>query len=262
MNEEIIKTLKMLGFSPQESEIYLTILALGTPSVTEIAKKISRARNAVYFHIRNLKEKGLVSETRIGKRQHYVALPPTEFVKKITNITTEFESFIPQIKILNSLQRETPIIEITESRQGYIKIYKEISLLPNGSVFRVMEGKQALELELGILTQNEWKSFFSTIVKKGISTKAIFTSECKKVPPRFLSKENQELLTKRFWELKTISNKTLAMQQLMYIYNDKVAFLFPNSSLVVTISHKGIADILAASFDALYSLAGKKDVWS
>jgi len=38
---------------------------------------------------------------------------------------------------------------------------------------------------------------------------------------------------------------------------NKIAILFPETALVMTITHQGIADILAATFDALHGFGEK-----
>ncbi len=261
MNTAAIQLLGQFGFSDQEAEVYLVVLALGSASVTEVAKKIGKARNAIYFHIRNLREDGLISETRSGRRQRYVALPPAQLVERFARLTTEFQSLVPQIAVSGSGEQEAPIIEMAESRKAYLNIYKELSLLPAGSLFRVLEGKTALQHELGLLTQNEWESFFTRLIQRNIKTRSLFTAECKGAPARTLSKENVGLLAQRKWEVKFVPEKVLAAQQLMFLYGDKVAFLFPDASLVITIRHPGIAKVLIASFDALYHFAGKESKW-
>ena len=261
MNNAPAHLLSRFGFSEQEAEVYLVVLALGSASVTEIAKKVGKARNAIYFHIRNLKEDGLLSETRAGKRQRYVALSPTRLAERFAQLTAEFQSLVPQIATLSSAEKEIPIINIAESRKSYLNIYKEVSLLPDGSLFRVLEGKQALQHELVLLTQSEWRSFFTSLIQKKIKTRGLFTAECKHVPAQTLSKENAGLLAQREWGVKFVPKKMLAAQQLMCLYGDTVAFLFPDASLVVTIKHPGIVGVLSASFDALYHFAGKEGGW-
>ena len=73
-------------------------------------------------------------------------------------------------------------------------------------------------------------------------------------PSTHLNKENQELLAKRIWQLRILPENVFPMQKLAFIYGDKVAFLFPEESLVKTIQHKGIAHIFTSMFDALFAL--------
>ena len=124
--------------------------------------------------------------------------------------------------------------------------------MPEGSVFRVLEGKEGLKDELVLLSEEEWRTFFSRIVERKIKTLGLFTEEGLETPSKILDKENMKILQKRIWDLRTLPKLVLPIQNLSLIYGDKVAFLFPETALVVTIKHKGISDFLAATFDGLF----------
>ena len=259
MEQEITLILSHFGFSEQEIEIYLSSLALKSPTVTQIARKVQKGRTAVYFHIRNLQEKGLLLESRKANKQIYTALPPTEFANKIDSWVRDFKNLVPRLESLQMVEQESPTVELTESKLGYWKIYDEISLMPIGSDFRVLQGKKSLETELTLLTEEQLGLFFNRIIQNDIGTIGIFTKETFDISKRAMSQKNYELMQKRRWDLKTLPKKVLDMQQLMFLYNNKVAFLFPETAMVMTIRHKGIYNTLVATFDALHKLADKTD---
>jgi sugar-specific transcriptional regulator TrmB len=250
----ISEILLHFGFNEQQAEIYQAILKLGQATVTEIAKKSGRKRTVTYFHIKNLIEKGALKQTREGRVLKFVAVKPDELAQQFDRWTTDFKSIVPQLKALKKIDQETPLIEVTDSKRGYYRIYDEISSLPIDAEFRVIEGKEALVSELSLLSPDQWKMFFERIVRRGIVTKGLFTDATLNTPSTHLNKENQELLTKRIWQLKVLTENVFPMQKLAFIYGDKVAFLFPEESLVTTIQHKGIAHIFIAMFDALFAL--------
>jgi len=255
MNDKLKENLKHFGFTDQETEVYLTVLSLGKASVTQIANKLDKGRTAIYFHIKNLQDKGILKETRVGKRQHYTALPPDQLMNNIESWASNLQELIPQIEVAKVIERETPMVEVTDSRQGYVNLYRELGALSEGQDFRVLEGKQAMEMELDLMSEKELRRFLRALVKKNIGTHALFTVEARKVPGKTMSKENLELFKQRRGEVRTLTEKQLTMQQLMFVYGNKVAYLFPDTSLVVTITHQGIADAMRATFDALYSFA-------
>jgi len=246
------QVLEKFGLSADEAQIYTAVLSLEDPGVSDIAKNIGKQRTATYFHIRKMVDKGFLKETMIGKSLHFVATPPHELARLFDRWTTDFKSLVPQLEALKVIAKEVPIIEVKESKQGYFDIYDEISSMPEGSSFRVVEGKEALEEELTLLSDEQWHTFFARIVDRNIKTIGLFTEEAICVPARKLSKKNRELLHKRDWELRTLTENKFPMQKLFFIYDDKIAFLFPESSLVVTIKHKGIAQIMTAMFDGIF----------
>jgi predicted transcriptional regulator len=246
-----------LGRSAIEAETYLAALSLGSGSAAEIAKQTAHGRTKIYFHIKNLVSDGLLKESRKGQHQIFIPLPPRELADLVSKWATSLRGLVPQLESMQKANIATPIIEVSESKAGYFKVYDEISSMPKGSSFRVLQGKKSLEEELTLLDQESWNTFFSRIVDNNIKTNGLFTKECWNVPRQMLSTENFSRMQKRIWNLTIMPESVLNVQQLMFIYENKVAFVFPDIALVMTITHQGIADLLAASFDALHSFGEK-----
>lgn len=259
MEQEIYTILTHFGFSEQEIEVYLAALSLKSPTVTQIAKKAQKGRTAVYFHLRNLQEKGLLFELKKDRKLFYTALPPTELANKIDTWAKDFKTLVPQLASLQKVEQETPVIELSESKLGYWKIYEELSMLPENSEFRVLQGKKSLEQELQLLTEEQWEIFFTRIINKNIGTIGLFAQEAFDAPAKHLNQKNRELMQTRRWNLRTLPKEVLNMQQLMFLFNGKIAFLFPETSMVMTIRHKEIYQTLVSVFDALHALAQKAD---
>ncbi len=258
-----IKTIFVhLGRSAIEAETYLAALSLGSGTATQIAQKTGEGRTKVYFHVKKLVRDGLLKESRKGQLQIFIPIAPSELSGKVSQWATDLRGLVPQLEAAQKASAETPMIEVSESRTGYFRVYDEISSMPIGSLFRVLQGKASMEQELKLLSHETWSIFFSRIVDRTISTKALFTEECQTVPRSLLSSENFERMQSRKWNLALMPESILKMQQLMFIYQNKVAFLFPETALVMTITHQGIADILGATFDALHSFGEKTEpVW-
>ncbi len=240
------------NLSEQEAEIYLASLTLGKASVNDIAKKIGKSRTAIYFHVDHLLQKGFLKEARHGKLTRLIATPPTEVVSTLDQRMTELKSLIPFLQSLHKADIETPIIEVTESKRGFCKIYDEVAALPVGSVFRVLEGAESLNNELSLLSQRQWFEFFTRIVERKIHTKALFTESGLALPQTKLAKKNIELLRKRVWMLRSIPDRILPLQKMIMFYGNKMAVLFPDTQLVITIQHEGLINQFIPMFDALF----------
>ncbi|MFA6100094.1 MAG: helix-turn-helix domain-containing protein [Patescibacteria group bacterium] len=247
--------LTRFNLSEQESELYLAALSLGSASVTDLGKKINKNRTAVYFHLKHLLEKGFIKETRQGKVARFVATPPEEIAEKFDRWTTDFKSLVPMLQSLKKADVETPIIEVIDSKHGYYNVYDEISSLPIGSTFRVLEGKTALIGEFNLLTQDQWNSFFKRIVERKIETKGLFTQSLVNLKPvNKFNKKNSELINQRIWHMAVIPDSIIPFQNMLFIYGDKIAYMFPDTSLVATIKHHSIAESMTLMFDGLYQL--------
>ncbi len=257
LQTEVRTIFNHLGRSTIEAETYLATLSIGSGTAAQIAQKTGEGRTKVYFHVKKLVRDGLLKESRRGQSQIYFALPPRELSARVSKWATDLREIVPQLEAAQKASAETPIIEVSESKAGYFKIYNEISSIPVGSSFRVMIGKTALEQELDLLSHDAWNTFFTRIVERNITTVGIFTQESLATPGQKLSPDNQILLNQRRWNLSVLPESTLNMQQLMFIYQNKVAFLFPETALVMTITHQGIADILGSTFDALHTFGEK-----
>lgn len=240
------------SLSPQEAEIYLASLTLGTASVVELAKKTGKSRTAIYFHVNHLLQKGLFKETRKGKVVRYLPTPPRDLVERIDGLTTELKSILPLLESLQKVESEKPEISVMESRQGFYQVYDEISSMPKGSVLRVIEGEEAMLGELALLPQAHWQTFFQRIIQRQITTRALFTESALKLPSAKLNKTNIELLQQRLWDIRSVPTTTLPFQKLILLYGSTVAFLLPDTSMVVRIRHQRISEMLQQLFDGLF----------
>lgn len=249
------EVLNQFNFSGDETDIYLAVLTLGKASVSEIAKKAGKNRTAVYFHVKKLVERRILLESRKGKLFLFMAVAPSELAEIFDRSLVDFKSLVPQLEALKKITRETPVFETTESRRGYFNVYDEISSLPEDSVFRVIEGEAGILNELLLLGEDQWKTFFTRIVERKIKTLGLFTDESVIIPRNKMSEKNLESLNKRMWEMKTLPGNILPIKNLALIYANKVAFLFPETSLVVIVQHKGMANFLSAMFDSLFTFA-------
>ena len=248
------ETLSHFNLSAQEVDVYLALLSLGKTRISSLAKKINKNRAGVYFHVKNLLEKGIIKETRAGKTLQYVAVPPKDLGEKFEHWMSDYKSLVPWLESLKKVDTETPVIEVYDSKQGYFRVYEEISFGPVGSMFRVLEGKEALDEEFSLLSQEQWNVFFTRVAERKIETKALFTLESAVVPEKKLTKKNQLAIANRIWHLRLVPEALLPFQQLLFVYGDKIAFMFPRISLVVAIKHRAISEALAVMFDGLYQL--------
>lgn len=253
-----VKTLfSHFGRSALEAETYLAALAIGSGTAAEIAKRVGEGRTKVYFHIKKLSHDGILKESRKGQRQVFIPLPPRELATIITTWATELRSLVPELESIQKAAAETPVIDVSESRAGHARVYDDLAALPAEGFFRVMQGRASLEEELRLLDEEALHRFFESVIARGITTKGIFTKECLSVPKELLSERNYRGMRQRKSDLALLPESVLALQHVMFIYGNKVAFLFPETALVMTITHQGIADVLGAAFDALHSFGEK-----
>lgn len=250
--EHVTEVMQHFGFTAPEVEIYIAVLTLEKATVSQVARLTRRSRTAIYFHIKNLLHRGIIKETRKKTKLSLIALPPDDLSKLFERWSTDFKSLIPHLGALKAIANETPTIRITDTKVGYWEVYDEISSLPENSLFRVLEGQTALAGEMEVLSYEQWKKFFERVLERKIQTKGIFTEESLSIPQKKLDPELIKIARQRIWHTRIISEKNLPFKNLLMTYGDKAAFVFPQTSLVLTIEHAGVVSALNIILDALF----------
>ncbi len=92
------ETIKSLGFSDKEAEIYLKLLELGNASYTDLAKSTGIKRTSLYTMVSPLRERGVVNYD-IATRKLVPETPDVLFAIMQTKIL-QFHKLIPQLKSL------------------------------------------------------------------------------------------------------------------------------------------------------------------
>ncbi len=77
----IHETLKQIGLSDRQTDIYLTLLKQGPGSIRDIAAGAGLNRGTTYEELKTLRTRSLVSYFPKGKRKFFCAEPPDQLVK-------------------------------------------------------------------------------------------------------------------------------------------------------------------------------------
>ncbi|MBI4145308.1 helix-turn-helix domain-containing protein [Candidatus Woesearchaeota archaeon] len=127
--------LEKAGLRRQEAEAYLAALKLGVAKASEIAKKAGVAREAAYYILKSLQEKGFISEVIKSGVKHYSAVQP----KRILQIIEEekqrkaeaIHEALPELEALQKIAITRPTIEVYEGIQGFKTIASLLVEKPN-----------------------------------------------------------------------------------------------------------------------------------
>lgn len=259
---DIKSTFQKLGLSSTEADIYLAALALHSPSAAEIAKKVGISRPLAFFHLQKMAERGLVQAVSEGKRKTYfVAVSPKTLVDQFDRTVVDIKSALPQLEALQLIDKETPIIKVSESRKGYEEIYDAVSSMPKGSVARFATSTDTFHYNFSVPHSSHWPTFNQRMLERDIATHALIHTDGLAVPKQHLDAESYAMFKQRVWDVRIV-DKALPIKNLSWIYGNTVAFLFPDTSLVVSIQHPAVAETFRCLFDALFALAGRvQDPW-
>lgn len=122
--------LERLGLSKQESAVYLSALRLGIAKASEIAQKARIKREAAYYTLNLLKEKGFIGEVIRSGVKHYTATRPARIKEIIEEEKQQkelaLEEALPELERLRETALSRPKIEVYEGIEGFKTIASKL----------------------------------------------------------------------------------------------------------------------------------------
>jgi HTH-type transcriptional regulator, sugar sensing transcriptional regulator len=126
MDEKLSPLLQEVGFTEKEALVYLSLMELGSGTVTDIAKRAKLKRSIIYILLEGLIKRGYVSEIPDTKINRYVAAEPTKILSDLKNKTTNFKSLLPSLLAVYNKTTWKPKINYFEGKEGVRNIYRYI----------------------------------------------------------------------------------------------------------------------------------------
>ncbi len=139
------QALQRIGLTKQEAKVYLNTLKLGVAKASNIAQKSQVKREASYYILKSLQEKGFISEVIKSGVKYYSAIPP----KRILGIIEEekqkkkesIKDLIPQLEALQKIAITQPKIEVYEGEQGFKTAISKVTEKPNQLIYAYVPKK-------------------------------------------------------------------------------------------------------------------------
>jgi HTH-type transcriptional regulator, sugar sensing transcriptional regulator len=134
--DKIKKALLQLEFTEKEIATYVALLELGASSVQDISRRTGINRVSIYEAIAELKTKGLVAESRKGKKKKFVAEDPEGILELVRTKKAKLHAeennlqnaILPMLKAINVQQENKPQIKFFEGLEGIYKVYDDYIL--------------------------------------------------------------------------------------------------------------------------------------
>ncbi len=206
----ILKRIQDLGYSINESKLYLTSLEIGTSPASLLSKKSKINRITAYGVCKELVKKGLFTTSLIKNIQNFTAIDPDIFFSEQKNKIKELSESIPLLKSLSSKSDKKPVIQFFEGIEGLKNAYK-ISLSAHTEILNYANSQNI---------RDHWKEYDTEYVKqrskqkiflKGIAPDDEFGKKVKK-NDRLFFRETKLKPKKYFWvenEIKIFDDKVL-----------------------------------------------------
>ena len=150
------QTLKRLGFSSKEIDIYLAALKLGSTSFAELAKFARTKRPTTYEILEKLKEKGLISFSRKKGKKIFVVEDPEKVLRLIEQEKEEVlkkeedvKNILPKLKALTKKDTTMPLVKYYEGKEGIWNIVEDLVgskeenwIIATGKIYDILGLKQ------------------------------------------------------------------------------------------------------------------------
>jgi sugar-specific transcriptional regulator TrmB len=162
--------------SKDDTELYITALKLGPSTIQELAKSIGKHRVTIYSATEKLIQKGLMYETKRGKKRLIVGESPEKLSELIAQRQQELDllkvHFDHTLKILAPLEshkENRPSVRFYEGKEGVRKMLEE-TLAARGEVLVFSYVEHLAE----IVDADYLEKYFVRRAKKNIKTRLIF----------------------------------------------------------------------------------------
>jgi predicted DNA-binding transcriptional regulator len=119
MTENIVDTereraLLGLGLTKNETRVYLSLLELGSTTVTKVASGSKVHRVNVYDSLEKLRKRGLVSQISQGDKKQYQATSPDNLFNILREKEIHLKGILPQLQLNHQLSTDKCNVEIHE----------------------------------------------------------------------------------------------------------------------------------------------------
>ncbi|OGJ44581.1 hypothetical protein A2272_01940 [Candidatus Peregrinibacteria bacterium RIFOXYA12_FULL_33_12] len=172
----IIRQLQNFACTEKEAQIYLKVLKIGPATVQEIAKALKNNRVTVYSATEQLKQKGLLYETKKGKKRLIAAEKPDVLYKimqkkenDLNLMKINLDHLVGLLNKVDQIDRYIPVIKLYEDVNGFKKMLEETLEAKNEVlVFSYVD------VFAKLINPDYLENYFQRRAKKGISTRLIF----------------------------------------------------------------------------------------
>lgn len=231
--------LEKIGFSSEENTVYTLLLSSGPLSPSDIVRKTSIHRPAVYKILEKLLENGLVAVMPKGKLKVYVAESPDRIEKLFQSLEDDFNSEIHDLYDIYEHRDKKPIVTFEEGDKAILNSYSNVvsDLKKNDTYYRYSSG---LTLDRAKYLPKDYKLIRD---RKNLE-RLVITDE--------FSKNKSKLRLGR--TIKSVPNDSNLFSHniTQSIYGNKVSFIDYNTKSVITIENPMIAEFQKKIFKLLF----------
>ncbi len=245
INDDLCEALIAFGFDDRESKIYLAGLAIGSGTVLEFAKQANLPRTTIYPIIENLQRRGYF-QLRIEKgHTHYVAEPPSTFLKRLEEREEKFKELLPSLEALRGTTHDNIGVTMYEGSDGFRQFWQKLF---RSGVKEYCLLTSAVGLREYVHEDYLIKHIIASRIKLGIKSRQLIPENL--ITKKIVANDQKELRESRF--LPT----NISLPATMLIFGNEVAFVTTRKeNSVILVASGDIAATLHATFELLWLTA-------
>lgn len=232
--------LKELGFTDNQTKIYLALLKNGVLNPTELAKITGLHRPYVYDAVEKLMENGTINSVSINNKKYYQAVGLNVLRENIELKLKNLDDIIPKLVALSKTSKEETHVELHKGKRVYRTLIKDLT-----ANFQKNEVVYLINLDESVLEKVEpiyLKQYFTIIKEKKVKEKIIIAKGGKRFKESRL--EYRELAKDYIGETATA------------IYKDNVyLFILGEPNYLIIIKNKKVAETYMKNFNLLWDTA-------
>lgn len=238
------KTLQNLGFSQNESSVYLALLKLKAGTAIEITEQAGLAKSTVYDTLRDLSQKNLVNIYKKRGRKHFSVNDPSVLKDICAERKNSLDRMLPELFALYSKGSVGTRVQLYKGSEGIALVSEQIldeahELLGIGSPEELFEN-----------LPESFPYFTERRKEKGIPLRAIFRDSPK-------ARERQQRDGQDLRQSRLVKPPT-PFSPLLYVWENKIALLTVTDEVAaVVIENKELVQMLRALFELLWNQEAK-----
>jgi len=254
VNGDLRHVLSTFGLNPNEADVYLALLELGTRPASVIAKRAKLKRANTYNVLASLSEKGIVQEFEKSGVRHFSCSPPRNLTALLEKREQELkqskillEKALPNLEKLQNPLSTPPKVRFYQGINGITELLAETLTEPRDTIYSFIDPSVFLTHSPEL--KKMFKDYIDARIKRGVWLHGIvpYSKEMESEVKRSGNKERGKR------KIKLLENLDCPTETI--IFGDKVAIVsVENVQIGILIEDKGVATSLRSIHQCLWAL--------
>ena len=243
---QISQLLQKLGFSENETKVYLAALELGTSSAQDIGDKALVKRTTAYSVLGYLINRGVMGKTKIKGKARFVAEPPERLLLLTKEIEQGIKTSLPELEAIYNKNQIKPKITFYEGIEGIKNVFEDT----------LREKPKEILMWLTDDYFKDLQQYSADYIKERVK----LDMHARRIAPAgsIWIRQNKKHDAQELSETIAVPSDMMSIGIEVNVYNNKLAFMNFREKIGIIIESKAIADAMRQAYEL--SWIGAKSV--